>query len=150
MREAVGGLGITQIVIFFLLLFAAYISVSINMSKAQKVKDEVVSIIQKNNGFDHNALNEIENYMASVGYRTNGVCEDGWDGYNSAGFNSNKSLFCIKEWTLEFDDTKDFPKTAYYQVRVFFALDVPVINNVLRFNLTGSTRRLYYPKTMNS
>ena len=52
MREAIGGLGLTQIVIFFLVDFAGYISISVNSNKAYKVKNEVISIIQKNNGFD--------------------------------------------------------------------------------------------------
>lgn len=148
MKEAIGGLGITQIVIFFLLVFAAYISVSINMNKAQKVKDEVISIIQKNNGLNEGARSQISSYMATVGYRTTGDCNgDGWEGFNT-GY-SSKSLFCYKEVGLDAvaNETTEFPASAYYQVKVFFALDVPILNNVFKFQLTGATRRLYYTQS---
>ena len=146
MKEAVGGLGITQIVIFFLILFSAYIAISINMNRAEKVKNEVISIIQKNNGFDSRALAQIQDYMSSVGYRSTGKCEGDWKGYGSASSMSSKSLFCIKE--KELDGSTEFPKSAYYQVKVFFALDLPIFNDMFKLQLTGSTRRLYYPNTM--
>lgn len=144
MKEAVGGLGITQIVIVFLLVFAAYISISINMNKAQKVKDEVVSIIQKNNGLNDGAKQQIRSYMATVGYRTTGDCEDPWVGFNES--YTNKPLFCYKEVSLDATNNEQtqFPESAYYEVKVFFALDVPVLNNVFKFQLTGATRRLYF------
>ena len=154
MKEAVGGLGITQIVIFFLLLFSAYISVSINMNKAYKVRNEIITIIQKNNGLDATAISQIQEYMSSVGYRTTGECNSsdnyGWEGINSNSYNnSSKALFCYRAMEVQYESTSgngsQFPKSAYYQVKVFFGLDMPIINEVLKFNLIGSTRRLYYP-----
>ena len=59
MKEAIGGLGITQIVIFFLLVFAAYISVSINMNKAYKVKNEIITDSQIGYQASRSAVNEI-------------------------------------------------------------------------------------------
>lgn len=151
MKEAIGGLGITQIVIIFLLLFAAYISVSVNMSKAQKVKDEVISIIQKNNGLNSSAKAQITSYMSSIGYRSTGSCDNGWSGGGGTvgNLNGNGNLYCYKEVGLDAYSSEDaqFPRSAYYEVKVFFALDIPVLNNVFKFNLTGSTRRLYSPST---
>ena len=31
-----------------------------------------------------------------------------------------------------------------------FALDIPILNQVFKFQLTGTTRRLYHPKNMES
>ena len=159
MREAIGGLGLTQIVIFFLVVFAGYISISVNSNKAYKVKNEVISIIQKNNGFDETALEQIEDYMTSVGYRSTANCNalgtTGWDGYNSSGVqsNDNKSLFCIKTMNIVYDTgttiCPQFPKSVYYQVKIFFGLDIPILNSVFKFQLTGTTRKLYYPTTMD-
>ena len=155
MKEAVGGIGITQIVIFFLILFSAYISVSINMSKAYKVRNEVISIIEKNNGLNNTALSQIQNYMSSVGYRTTGNCNSsdnfGWEGINGNNYNnSSKALFCYRAMEVVYSTAgsagdPQFPQSAYYQIKVFFSLDIPVINNVFKFHLIGSTRRLYYP-----
>jgi hypothetical protein len=155
MREAVGGLGLTQIVIFFLVLFSGYLCVSINTNKAYKVKDEIITILQKNNGFDETSLEQIQDYMTSVGYRSTGTCgvEDG-DGYSSTGnvTLNNKALFCVRTMDVKYETTNgtspQFPETAYYRVKVFFSLDVPVLGNAFGFSLTGTTKKLFYPKTM--
>src|SRR5574344_841124 len=155
MKEAIGGLGLTQIVIFFLVLFLGYICISINTNKAYKVKNEVVSIIQKNNGFNATALDQIDDYMTSVGYRSTGNCDalgtTGWEGYNSSGVSDNNhAVFCITTMDVKYSTgdaniAPQFPETAYYQIKVFFSLDVPILNNAFKFQLTGTTRKLFYP-----
>ena len=159
MREAIGGLGLTQIVIFFLVVFAGYISISVNSNKAYKVKNEVISIIQKNNGFDETALEQIEEYMTKVGYRATADCDalgtPGWDGYTSSGTKNNqKALFCIKTMNIVYDTgttiCPQFPKSVYYQVKIFFGLDIPIINSLFKFQLTGTTRKLYYPNMIDT
>ena len=42
MKEAFGGFSLFNIVIVFVLLFAGYISMSINYSKAYNVKNEIL------------------------------------------------------------------------------------------------------------
>ena len=95
--------------------------------------------------------------MTKVGYRATGNCDAldsfGWTGYNANGAEDNKrALFCVrtmeKTYSTGTDICPQFPRSAYYQVKVFFALDVPIINNVFKFQLTGTTRKLFYPSTM--
>ncbi len=157
MREAVGGLGLTQIVIFFLILFSGYLCVSINTNKAYKVKNEIITIIQKNNGFNDTTLTQIQDYMTSVGYRSTGTCDtdtDG-DGYSASGNStiSRKALFCIKTMDVKYETVNgtsvQFPETAYYKIKVFFSLDVPIVHDIFNFNLTGTTKKMFYPVTMD-
>lgn len=155
MREAIGSYWLTGIVITFIVLFTGYLCLSINMNKAYKVKNEIINIMQKNNGLDENALIQIQDYMTKVGYRTTGICniEDG-DGYGVSGSStvSNKAVFCIKEMTTEYvtDNYTEpqFPKSAYYQVKVFFAVDLPVVRQFFTFGIKGSTKKLFYPVTL--
>ena len=103
--------------------------------------------------------------MSTVGYRTTANCNalnsdssggKGWRGYRSTGNTStarNNALFCIKPMVTSYDAGSDlcpqFPTTAYYQVKLFFALDIPILNEVFKFQITGTTRKLYYPKLMD-
>ncbi len=152
MKEAVGSYFLTGIVITFIVLFTGYLCLSINMNKAYKVKNEVINIIQKNNGLNDDAMNDILDYMNRVGYRTTGNCEidekDGF-GYDITGNRSdNNAVICVKRRYLEYDAGKvseQFPPTAYYQVKVFFAVDLPIVRNVFTFGLRGSTKKLFYP-----
>ncbi len=156
MREAIGSLSITQIVIFFLILFSGFMSVSINVNKAYKVRNEIITIIQKNNGFNEETLTQIQEYMTEVGYRSKGTCDaDDGVGYKASGYGNatgNNALMCVKQVAIEYETSNktkpQFPTAAYYQIKVFFSLDIPIINNVFRFALTGSTRKLFYPVTM--
>ena len=155
MREAIGSYWLTGIVITFIVLFTGYMCLSINMNKAHKVKNEVINIIQKNNGLDDNALDQILDYMTKIGYRTTGNCngdnDKGYSGFNVNGQrNDNKAVFCVKQMTTDYIPSKEylnkqFPKSAYYQIKVFFSIDLPIVRNFFTFALKGSTKKLFYP-----
>lgn len=155
MREAVGSYFLTTIFIIFVVLFTGYMCLSINMNKAYKVKNEIINIIQKNNGLDENTLSQIQDFMTKVGYRTTGKCDTKDDfafGISGNSKNSDKPVFCAKEMITEYEAqsyTKvQFPKAAYYQVKVFFSIDLPIVRQFFTFGLKGSTKKLFYPVTM--
>ena len=50
MKEAVSATTIFQIVILFILLFTAIMCLTINNSNAFGIKDEIINIIEMNNG----------------------------------------------------------------------------------------------------
>ena len=158
MREPVGILSLTNIVIFFILVFTGYLCITLNQTKAYNVKNQVISIIQKNGGIDSQAVTEIQEYMSEVGYRSSGKCdsEDISSITNYAitqreglQINGSTGMICISRHNINDnlpDSTGQFPKAAYYDIKVFFALDMPIINSVFNFNLKGSTRMVYCPK----
>ena len=155
MKESVGAYYITIIFIVFVLLFTGYMCLSINMNKAYKVKNEIINIIQKNNGLDSNALHQIQDFMTKVGYRTTGTCDNNNDyafGISGSSANSNKPVFCAKQVVTEYSSdsytTVQFPKAVYYQVKVFFSIDLPIVRQFFTFGLKGSTKKLFYPVTI--
>ena len=153
MREAVGSYFLTTLFIIFVVLFTGYMCLSINMNKAYKVKNEIINIIQKNNGLDSNSLLQIQDYMTKVGYRTTGKCDVDEKGYGISGTSeSNKAVFCVKEMTTEYVTDShtevQFPKVSYYQIKVFFSIDLPIVRQFFTFGLKGSTKKLFYPVNM--
>ena len=50
MREAIGATWITGVVLAFIALFSGYLALSINYSKAFKVKDGIVDRLEKHSG----------------------------------------------------------------------------------------------------
>ena len=158
MREAVGSYFLTTIFVIFVVLFTGYMCLSINMNKAYKVKNEIINIIQKNNGFDSNSLMQIQDYMTRIGYRTVGDCDaeknEGFKGYGISGSasTSNRAVFCVKMMDTKYTSSNhtkvQFPEVAYYQVKVFFSVDLPIVRQFFTFGLKGSTKKLFYPKVM--
>ena len=163
MKEAVGSYFLTTIVVTFIILFTVYLCLSININKAYKVKNEIINIIQKNNGFDEEALQQIQEYLALVGYRTGVNCSAGektssvnkWNGVQiTGGIRDDKGTFCIREVkSVESGGTEytkaQFPENVYYQVKVFYSIDLPIVRQLFTFSIKGSTKKLYYPCTNN-
>lgn len=154
MREAIGGTWLFQIVIFFVLLFTAFMCLSINYSKAFNVKNTIVKAIERSGGVDlttsapdNETIQSIVNYLNEISYRTTGKCPRGYKGYNRSGvIDSNNSAFCIskKETNIEIDGatTDDLPDMSYYRIIVFFQLDLPIFNELFNFKVTGDTRKV--------
>ncbi|MBE6161216.1 MAG: hypothetical protein E7158_03250 [Firmicutes bacterium] len=172
MREAIGGTWLFNIVIFFILLFAGYMCLSINYSKAFNVKDKIINEIERNGGVKNKndgtdkgiskkdfAIKSISDYMKEVGYRSSGPCDKtiykaddkksfgcDRDGVCSAVNPNKKYAYCLREVTYDeaykyYDN--DFIYASYYQVEVFYQLDLPVIRSFFDLNIKGDTKMLY-------
>ncbi len=101
------------------------------------------------------------------GYRSTGAsCPEGYTGYNRNGsVVDNNISFCIRavssgdqyvnalakkcqnpdnsctpisQFTSE--GTSDFPKLYYYDIILFYQLDVPLVSRLFNFRVTGSTK----------
>ena len=143
MRESIGGAWILGIVMTFIVLFASFLAISINYSKAFKVKNNVVDLIEKNEGMNESAAEDIWGYLQSQGYILKGKCRDAQAlGFDKDGVatNQNQSLYFVKRNKI--DDTA-LNKT-YYSVEVFFRLDLPVVGDIFTFSVTGETMSIYF------
>lgn len=165
MKESVSVTVIFQIFILFVLLFTAIMCLTINNSNAFAVKDEIVNIIESNNGKyldddNRNLSEEIVELLANTSYRTTGVCDDEYTGYQRNGQpvgENERAAVCIKKISVTdyMDDylvgelgdgmvaTEDFKSGSYYQVAVFYQLDLPIIEQFYNFQTVGETKIIY-------
>jgi len=142
MRESIGGAWILGIVMTFIVLFASFLAISINYSKAFKVKNNVVDLIEKNEGMTEKTVKEIYGYLNTQGYILKGKCSPGYTGFemNGEATNPNSSLYCVKKEDIS-DTALD---KAYYSVEVFFRLDLPIFGELFTFKVTGETMSIYF------
>lgn len=162
MKEAMGGISIFQIVIIFVLLFTGIMCLTINHSRAYGVKDEIVNIIQTNDpslkALSADTITKVVKQLQESGYRITGKCPDGWTGYDLNGNKSNNASFCIKANNISntfLEDAKEKCKNNkckttnddftmyYYDIILFYQLDIPGINELMNFKMYGSTRVLF-------
>lgn len=142
---------------------------TINNANAFGVKDEIVNMIELSDGnFINGAVGnyslstEVVRTITETSYRTVGTCDDGYYGfartgeYIGQGGNSNGSAVCVKcvPVTSAIDNyltgilgadvaTGDFDAGYYYQIMVFYQLDLPVVSQVYDFKTKGETKILY-------
>lgn len=158
MKEAIGGTWLFQIVIVFILMFAGYMCLSINHSKAFSIKSEIVESLSRHGGVDQE---EIRDILSKASYRTRGSCErlnskekldckgndqsNCWVGYTRDGGHAegNNATFCIRKVDVS-SGSYELPPMYYYQVRVFYQLDLPIFNSIFSFNVKGDTTLLYH------
>ncbi len=146
MRESIGSTWILQLVIVFMLIFVAFLALSINYTKAFKIKNELISIIEKYEGAttdEQGSISIINNYLVYQGYHTMSSCEEGSYGVKNLNSTSideaqagTKYYYCIRKM-----DTSNysFPDRAYYEVEVFFQFNLPVVGDIFTFRAGGKT-----------
>lgn len=157
MKEAVGGVSLFNIVILFVLLFTGYVSLSINYSKAYNIKNEILNIIRNQGGVCtsdtpsstdncYNFAEQITDYFKEAGYRATGNCKDDWIGYSRTGEykpDGKNVAFCVN--AIKANTNSELPNALYYQIEVFYQLDLPIVNRAFRFTVKGETSRVYEP-----
>lgn len=162
MKESMSVTYIFQIVILFILLFTAIMALTINNSNAFGIKDQIVNILETNGGNyleDGNLSEEIVDLIESTSYRTTGKCDEDYQGFDRTGaaVSSNQDAsICIKEIDATHGvdrylandlglevATGDFMPGKYYQIVVFFQLDLPVVKQVYNFKSKAETKVIY-------
>lgn len=145
MRESIGGAWILGIVMTFVVLFASFLAISINYSKAFKVKNNVVDLIEKNEGMSERTAKEIYSYLQSEGYILKSNCNtaEGFVGFDMEDTVSGgrDALYCVKENKTETDTALN---KSYYTVQVFFRLDLPILGEIFTFKVSGETMSIYF------
>ena len=145
MREAIGGTWLFGLVITFIVFFASFLAISINYTKAFNVKNNILDIISKYEGNNCNARKAIGDYLTDIGYLVPGKCGDDYTPYNSNGnelTSGEKGFFCVKKVTT--DESTVVVEKDYYQVKIFFKFDLPVIGDLTTFNIKGETEAIYF------
>lgn len=146
MRQAIGTTWIMQLVIIFMLIFVAFLALTINYTKAFKIKNELISIIERNEGIKETAdgsVGLINNYLLYNNYTVQGSCEVGEYGGKDLNINTiseviagEKYSYCVKKISTS---TPTTPKRARYEVRIFFRFSLPIIGDLITFPVEGTT-----------
>ena len=165
MRDAVGGAMTIQIIIFFLVVINGYLAFTINYTKAFRVKNEIISIIERNEGFPEGQVGcssgsvaatstacQIEEFLREVSYNAEDYTDSGactrngeylWDPMPGG--------YCLLRQKVDQSGNSDPNATymgSYYKVTTFVKIDIPIINNLFRslsnlFAVTGETKLIY-------
>lgn len=146
MKESIGSTYLFEIVIVFVLLFTGYLCLSINYARSYQIKDSIINVIERNKGLNDVAKKQIKNYLSDVGFRTIGKCGDGYTAYDVDGkeMTDGKGVYCVRK-IISQSGTEELPERAYYQVNVFYQLDLPIFNSVFSFKTIGDSYQIHKP-----
>lgn len=157
MKESIGATYILAICMTLIVLFTGYLAISVNYSKAFRIKSEIVSQIENNKKYDGGVEEKVKSYLTAQGYTAYGECpstivvkdedfkdtESGWKLktciQNSVPKNSDKCNACIYHLDVGSDLDNICEKRSYYKVITFFKFDIPIVNTLLTFKVSGDT-----------
>lgn len=145
MREAIGGTWITGLVIGFMLIFVAFLSVAINYTKAFQMKNDILTMIEEQEGLTNNSISLINNYLAKNNYGAKKSCPVNSYGANDLKSNvlervansSKKYYYCIEKIDSAKNSTEGSKIT--YNVRIFLSFTLPILGDFSAFEITGQT-----------
>ena len=165
MRDSIGGAWLYGIAITFTLFFVAFLSISANYNKVFRLKNELISFIERGDGITTNPVNVsatppvggaiplINDYLFHSGYSGQGSCYmegqtwygiDNYDQTEGEDAIRGKSTYyyCYRKVRVP---TKMHPNRAYYEVGLFFSIDLPVIGHLINIKVTGITMPIQAP-----
>lgn len=139
MKEALGNTFIVNFIIIFTIIFIALFVGSLTYTKAMRIKNKITDIIEVNKAYDANAKDEINAYLKQVGYKittgSSNQCEINGlspSDYSVLTTGTNEYRYCIFQFTNN--------KGAYYGVRVYMYMDLPIIGSKIEIPVYGETR----------
>lgn len=156
MREAIGSTWIMGIVLAFIALFSGYLAFSVNYSKAFRMKDGIIDIIEKHNGPNRGAIDDINDLMNQINYSSRGTCNTFFTnntltfigvlrdqvGNRSDVGSGEEFNYCIQQ--VNTVGRNGQLSSSYFKVYVFFSIKLPMIRGAL-FNVSGETVNIFYP-----
>lgn len=134
MREAVGGSLLLNLVVIFTSIVILFFAVIIAYSKAYKIKNRIIEVIESNETYDSivaSHLNDdlkVSGYWAATRDQVNSRCDVG-------NLNTSEYLYCVY---LDESSTEG----ESYKVVTYIHFDFPVIGDMLTFAVKGETKVL--------
>lgn len=153
MREAIGNASVFGLAIAFIGIMILVFLSSLNYTKAFKVKNRIVDIIEQyddgySNATDSNGVTnrvninkQVESVLRDIGYRVNTENKQcptiKKDGETYKALNSTYNYrYCIYEFTST--------RGSYYKVITYMHLDIPVIGGFIEIPVSGETKVFYH------
>jgi hypothetical protein len=160
MRQAIGGAWLYSIVIVFMMFMIAYVSASLNYSRAYKVKTQVVNIIEEYQGITNDTTKKVAQIISANGYTTTRYCSDVIESGTKyigilnttkvkrtagvPGASGEKAQHvCITRTSYKAPGS--LYTDYYYDVSMFFKFNIPIFGDIFVFTVRGETNSIYYP-----
>lgn len=142
MKESINNSFLTTFVLVFITLMMLLVAGSLSYTKAFKVKNRIISIIENKKYFGEEVAEEIDESLLDMGYRVNvgnnQSCPNRPGALNNgSALNTFASNFryCIYQY--------DSFKGTYFEVVAYMYFDIPIISSLLEIPVHGQTKVFY-------
>ncbi len=145
MREGIGSIALYNIIIVFIVITFGFLIATLSYVKAFKVNGRIASIIEKYEGYNELAIDEITRDLKTIGYRIGDVdCQRrpffGKE-YNDTDSDLKMHEYCI----YEYPDDEDNKKDGYlsYGIITYIYVDIPIIGGQFKLPVYTETEPIF-------
>jgi Uncharacterized protein conserved in archaea len=143
MREALGQTFLINIIIVFVVIFIILFAGSTSYTKAYKVKNRILSIIEEERGYNNDAKKRIDEFLSNTGYKVvqNGQAQDCKKHYETGTIKSKSTTYryCVEEFTVNSGQENE---QKFYGVTTFMYFELPVISSLLEIPVYGESKHV--------
>lgn len=136
MREGLGNVFMYNIIILFLVLMVVFLVGTISYNKAFRVNSRIINAIEKYEGYNGPAYEEIDRTLAIIGYRREGAVDcPTRDGVRAMTNFTGKYQYCVYEFKIN-------DKFYNYGILTYIDFDLPVAGKV-KLPIYSKTDQIY-------
>lgn len=128
-----------QLIIFFILIFACFLTLILSYSKAYTIKNRMLTIIEKYEGVTDESAKIINSFAKQKSYNTTSKCPEGWYGATDLEGDIELSDGSAKYYYC-FNELRTKTGKIYYEVQVFYRFNLPIIGEVGMYRIKGQTK----------
>lgn len=153
MKEAFGGIFSIQWIIIFLVVVNCFLAFGVNYTKAFRVKNEIRSIIERQEGLTCSAKRQIKELLLANHYHQNSNFTTWCSNHGYTPANVDGMYFCYKynpvSTTGDGAIDPSQIKGAYYTIATFVDINIPIFDRIFAeiagglFLVKGETAMIY-------
>ena len=135
MKQSIGTTFMLNFIIVFIVVTFAFLSATLSYMKAFKVNTRIANAIEKFEGYNSLAENEINSKLDTLGYlKGEASCpkKNGVEAINSSRFN-----YCVYDYGI---DKNNYRK---YGIVTYISMDLPIVGN-FKLKVYSETEKMYY------
>lgn len=139
MRESIGSVFLYNMIIVFIVIIFAFLAITFSYTRAYKVNNRIATIIEKYEGYNDEARQEIEKTLKSIGYMTKKSgeeCKSRDDGNIVIAKDDSDYYYCV--YYIEEDE-----RYYDYGITTYMSYDLPFLNIFIKIPIYTKTNRNY-------
>ncbi len=145
MRETLGGTWIMALVITFMLIFVAFLSITINYTKTFQMKNDILTILEEKEGATNEAIGLINNFLRKSNYKAKKPCSSGYGASDLSGNTLEKVENNKKEYYYCIERSYSGNNKTIYSVHLFLSFTLPILGDFSAFEISGQTMEIRFP-----
>lgn len=140
MKQSIGTSFMLNFIIVFIVVTFAFLTAAISYMKAFKVNNAIADSIEKYEGYNHLAIDEINRKLGTLGYSNESPqCDPRTkDGTTYQALSGNNSFdYCVYYYGV---DDNNYQK---YGIVTYLNLDLPIVNRI-KVRIYSETEKMYF------